>query len=94
MKSTKKSKIEISQDESKEIARLLMNYGLVLDVICSARNIPVHISEFVEKRRSTDFKKADARFERLMIKWCMAITSDKDNAVKKDSGPKSSEDPV
>lgn len=78
----KKARIEISQSEAQEIGRMLMNYGLVLDVISAARGIPANIAEFVEKRRTTDFKKTSARFERLMIKWCMASTQDKDSKNK------------
>lgn len=74
----KKARIEISQSEAQEIGRMLMNYGLVLDVLSAARGVPAHLAEFIEKRRSTDFKKTSARFERLMIKWCMAQTTDKD----------------
>jgi len=77
----KKSKIEISQSEAQEIGRMLMNYGLVLDVISAAKGIPANISEFVEKRRMTDFKKVNARFERLMVKWCMALSHDKDTRI-------------
>jgi hypothetical protein len=74
----KKAHIQISQSEAQEIARLLMNYGLVLDVINSARDVPKEIAEFVEKRRTTDFKKANSRFNQLMVKFCIALTNDKD----------------
>lgn len=74
----RKTKIEISQSEAQEIGRMLMNYGLVLDVLSAARNLPSNVSDFVATRRRTDFQKAHARFERLMIKWCAAATKDKD----------------
>lgn len=74
----KKARIEISQSEAQEIGRMLMNYGLVLDVLSGARDLPSNVSEFIATRRRTDFQKANARFERLMIKWCVAATKDKD----------------
>jgi len=80
----KKARIEISQSEAQEIARMLMNYGLVLDVISCARNVPPGIADYVQQRRVTDFQKVNARVHRLMIKWGMAVTSDKDK--KNDTG--------
>lgn len=74
----KKSRIEISQSEAQEIARMLMNYGLVLDVISGTRGVPPSIAEYVQQRRLTDFKKVNARVQRLMIKWSIAASTDKD----------------
>lgn len=75
----KKTKIEISQSEAQEIGRMLMNYGLLLDILSATKGIPSATADFVEKRRRTDFQKAGVRFEKLMIKWCAAITRDKDS---------------
>lgn len=77
----KKTRIEISQAEAQEIGRMLMNYGLVLDVLSATRDMPQGAADFVEKRRRTDFQKANVRFERLMIKWCAAVTKDKDEKL-------------
>lgn len=77
----KRTKIEITQSEAQEIGRMLMNYGLVLDVISATRGIPAATADFVEKRKRTDFQKVSRRFERLMIKWCAAATQDKDNSL-------------
>ena len=74
----KKTRIEISQSEAQEIGRMLMNYGLVLDVLSATKGLPSNVGDFVEKRRRTDFQKINARFERLMVKWCHAVTKDKD----------------
>lgn len=74
----KKTRIEISQAEAQEIGRMLMNYGLILDILSATRDLPSTVSDFVEKRRRTDFQKINPRFERLMIKWCAALTQDKD----------------
>lgn len=77
----KKSKIEITQAEAQEIGRMLMNYGLLLDVLSATRGIPSATADFIEKRKRTDFQKAGVRFERLMIKWCAAMTHDKDASL-------------
>jgi hypothetical protein len=77
----KKSKIEITQSEAQEIGRMLMNYGLLLDILSATRGIPSATADFIERRRRTDFQKANLKFERLMIKWCSAITNDKDKEL-------------
>lgn len=82
----RKSTIQISQWEAQELARMLMNYGLVLDVLNGARGIPSNVSDFIEKRRNVDFKKIDIRMNRLMIKMLSAVNIDLDRREEK-SGP-------
>lgn len=77
----KRTKIEITQAEAQEIGRMLMNYGLVLDVVSATRGVPAATADFIEKRKRVDFQKISKRFERLMIKWCAAATQDKDNCL-------------
>ncbi len=86
----KKTKIEISQWEAQEIGRMLMNYGLVLDVINSTRGIPSSVAGFIEKRRTSDFKKVNLRVERLMIKFLTALNQDHDHrTIGRGSEPQS-----
>lgn len=68
---------------------MLMNYGLVLDVLNGARGVPPNIADFIEKRRMSDFKKTNLRIERLMIKWLSAMNLDHDRRVedRPDAGP-------
>lgn len=83
----RKSTIQISQWEAQEIARMLMNYGLVLDVLNGARGIPSNISDFIEKRRIVDFKKIDVRMNRLIVKMLSAVNLDLDKKLGRPSDP-------
>lgn len=83
----RKSTIQISQWEAQEIARMLMNYGLVLDVLNGARGIPTNVSEFIDKRRTVDFKKIDVRMNRLIVKMLSAVNLDLDKKLGKPSDP-------
>jgi len=74
----RKSTIQITQWEAHEIARMLMNYGLILEVLNGTRGIPSEISDFIEKRRAVDFKKVDVRMNRLMVKMLSAMNVDHD----------------
>lgn len=84
----RKSTITLTQNEAHEMARMLMNYGMVLEVLQGTRGLPSSISDFIEKRRMSDFHRLDAKMNKLMVKMLSAMNADHDKrqARKDDTG--------
>lgn len=85
----RKSTITLTQNEAHEVARMLMNYGMVLEVLQGTRSLPSSISDFIEKRRISDFHKLDPKMNKLMVKILSAMNTDRDKRQARKGGAES-----